>query len=72
MLNKFKRNNARFTLHGRAYTYILILKKKVYISKCESLTRRKTLLVVGKVFIFLFIIRMARVHKNKMKEFRVA
>jgi hypothetical protein len=47
MLNKFRRNNARFTLHKRAYNYLLVLKKKVYRSKCESLARRKTLLVVG-------------------------
>jgi hypothetical protein len=37
MLNKFIRNNARFMFHGRAYNYFLILRKKVYISKCGSL-----------------------------------
>jgi hypothetical protein len=61
MLNKFKRNNARFKLHGRAYNYVLVLKKKVYKSKCRSLKRRKTLLVVGKVIMFLFFTKMARV-----------
>jgi hypothetical protein len=70
MLNKLKRNNASFTFHRRAYNYLLVL-KKVYRSKCES-TVRKTLLVVGKVFIFLFVTKMAMVHKNKMKEVGLA
>jgi hypothetical protein len=30
--------------------------------------RQKALLVVGKVLIFLFVTKMAKVHKNKMKE----
>jgi hypothetical protein len=44
----------------------------VYKSKCRSPTRRKTLLVVGKVLLFLFIKKMARVHKKKMKEVGLA
>jgi hypothetical protein len=72
MLNKLKRNNTRFTLCERAYNYLLVLRKKVDISKCKSLARRKTLLVVGKVFIFLLVEKMARVHNNKMKEVRFA
>jgi len=72
MLNKFRRNNARFTLHKRAYNYLLVLKKKVYRSKCESLARRKTLLVVGEGPYILLVKKMARVHKNKMKEVGLA
>jgi hypothetical protein len=72
MLNKPRRNNARFMFHVRAYKFLLVLKKKVDKSKCGNLTRRKILLVVGKVLIFLLVTRIARAHKNKMKEAELA
>jgi hypothetical protein len=72
MLNKPIRNNARFMFHGKAYNCLLVLKKKVYRSKCENRARRKILLAIRKVLIFLFIARMVRAHKNKMKEAELA
>jgi hypothetical protein len=55
-----------------ACNYLLVLNKKVYISRCENQARRIFLLVVGKVFIILLVTRMGRSHRNKMKEARLA
>jgi hypothetical protein len=45
-----------------------VLRKRVCRSKCVSSAIRKILLIVGKAFMFLLVIRMAKAFRNKMKE----
>jgi hypothetical protein len=44
-----------------------VLRKWVCRSKCASLARRKILLVVGKVLMFVLVTRMAKALMNKME-----
>jgi hypothetical protein len=72
MLNKLKRNNARFMFFGRDYNCLQVLRKKVCRPNCANHAKRKILLVVGKVLMFFLVTRMEKALKNEMKKARLA